>query len=50
MMDLKLLAAVYLAGWIDTTLRDQNIIVMIIALLSAVVENVSLDTGTMAYV
>ena len=37
----------YLANWMDTTLKDQNIIVMTIGLLSAVVDNVPLVAATM---
>ena len=37
----------YLATWMDTTLKDQNIIVMTIGLLSAVVDNVPLVAATM---
>ena len=37
----------YLATWMDTTLKDQNIIVMTIGLLSAIVDNVPLVAATM---
>lgn len=37
----------YLANWMDTTLKDQNIIVMTIGLLSAIVDNVPLVAATM---
>jgi Na+/H+ antiporter NhaD/arsenite permease-like protein len=37
----------YMAGWMDTTLKDQNIIVMTIGLLSAIVDNVPLVAATM---
>jgi NhaD family Na+/H+ antiporter len=37
----------YLAGWMDATLKDQNIIVMTIGLLSAIVDNVPLVAATM---
>jgi NhaD family Na+/H+ antiporter len=37
----------YLANWMDTTLKDQNIIVMSIGLLSAIVDNVPLVAATM---
>lgn len=37
----------YLARWMDTTLKDQNIIVMTIGLLSAIVDNVPLVAASM---
>jgi Na+/H+ antiporter NhaD/arsenite permease-like protein len=37
----------YLSKWMDTTLKDQNIIVMTIGLLSAIVDNVPLVAATM---
>ena len=37
----------YLSRWMDTTLKDQNIIVMTIGLLSAIVDNVPLVAATM---
>lgn len=37
----------YLAGWMDKTLKDQNIIVMSIGLLSAIVDNVPLVAAAM---
>jgi NhaD family Na+/H+ antiporter len=37
----------YLSTWMDTTLKDQNIIVMTIGLLSAIVDNVPLVAATM---
>ena len=37
----------YLASWMDTTLKDQNIIVMTIGLLSAIIDNVPLVAATM---
>jgi Na+/H+ antiporter NhaD/arsenite permease-like protein len=37
----------YMAGWMDATLKDQNIIVMTIGLLSAIVDNVPLVAATM---
>jgi NhaD family Na+/H+ antiporter len=37
----------YMAGWMNTTLKDQNIIVMTIGLLSAIVDNVPLVAATM---
>ncbi len=36
-----------IAGWMDTTLKNQNIIVMTIGLLSAIVDNVPLVAATM---
>jgi NhaD family Na+/H+ antiporter len=37
----------YLSKWMDTTLKDQNIIVMTIGLLSAIVDNVPLVAAAM---
>lgn len=37
----------YLAGWMDRTLKDQNLIVMTIGLLSAIVDNVPLVAAAM---
>jgi Na+/H+ antiporter NhaD/arsenite permease-like protein len=37
----------YLSTWMDTALKDQNIIVMTIGLLSAIVDNVPLVAATM---
>jgi len=37
----------YMARWMDVTLKDQNIIVMTIGLLSAIVDNVPLVAATM---
>lgn len=37
----------FLAGWMDETLKDQNIIIITIGLLSAIVDNVPLVAATM---